>query len=204
VKVLWIGDSHSEPGAGRNLAYWVPRMWPEAQVVVEGRRGWSTDRWADSGDIERLVDQHQPDLVVLALGGNDRRTSDEAWERDGYRALNQVRRGFASAGKVGAYRWVGPAYATDIEVGRRHNATAQQQKRVLSNYGITWVDSRRYTTMHHAPDGVHFRPDGYEAWARGAVRELKRGEGPSLFGLAVGGSVVVALLAGAAWWVGRD
>lgn len=181
VKVAVIGNSHME-ALGPRLSRLLPGALGVTLTNVEARRGWSTRRYLQSGDIPGLA--RGADVVIVELGGNDASAhigaNDHA--QDVFSFLRQV-----GDKKV---VWIGPGVTTRVDLEARRAPIRDGQRAALRAAGQTWVDARPMTsTRLLAPDGVHFRGDGYDAWAEQLVRRLAKGDvswvAPTLF--AVGG-----------------
>jgi len=167
-RVLIVGDSHVE------------RLGPMLEGVVEdagfsalgslSHRGWSTARFVREAQLsEEIRAFGQPDVVIVALGGNDRPQSIEAYRQ----ALSWV---VGQARSTGAERivWLGPTQ-TDARrserarrTGIRHERNADWQREILPALGVSWIDSAPVTRRHHARDGVHYTARGYRGWALAA------------------------------------
>jgi lysophospholipase L1-like esterase len=136
------------------------------EVRTEARRGWSTGRYAASGDLPALA--ASSDLVILELGGND--SPGATYEQTLDSVLRQVR----APGR--SIVWVGPAVATREDVAIRHNRTAELQKAALRNKAIRWLDGRHLTRATDLRgDMVHFTRAGYDRFAQGILESLLTG-----------------------------
>lgn len=173
ARVFIVGDSHVEM-LGPSLAR---RLRAQGFDVLghESRRGWSTMRYREEGDLrELLVRAGRPELVVVSLGGNDRVESAEAY-------AEHLRWIVGEARAAGAQRivWLGPATsdarrgARAAATSARHERNADWQREILPRLDVRFVDSRPFTVEHHARDGIHFDRTGYAAWADAVLPALE-------------------------------
>lgn len=116
--------------------------------------------------VKGLVDRYRPDLVIIAMGGNDAQRSLESW-------LPGVRDVVQQAKSKGArVIWIGTAHSTRPDVEARHLRISSWQDSVLPQMGVTWINSIPMTQGGHSGDGVHFTRAGYHAWASTIADEL--------------------------------
>ena len=179
--VFVVGDSHVEM-VGPMLTARLDEVGFRA-LGYEARRGWSTRRYREAGDLRSLLEQRgRPEIVIVSLGGNDRVSSRERYAEDLAWIVSEARA--AGARQI---VWLGPA-TSDASAGRRaawtgarHEANAELQRELLAGLGVRWIDSRPLTQQHHRRDGVHFTRTGYSTWTAGILPELDRGlDGPEV------------------------
>jgi len=156
MKVALIGDSHTEivfPALEESISAEGYDI-----VVSKARRGWSTKSHLND-DLENLLKESNPDVVVFSLGGNNHILNEEK-----YKAI--IDDALAAAKKAGVKKvfWVGPAAALEERTEYRHLWTTQFLKKNLPK-SVSFIDSREFTTQGHAPDGVHFKRSQYMIWA---------------------------------------
>jgi lysophospholipase L1-like esterase len=142
-RVHFVGDSHG--GA----------LLPRLQKLLPGVSGVFNNGWSEAK--YRGVTLPGTDVVVYQLGGNNYHLSEADYRKDVAALL------LAARGKK--VLWVGPAFATDPATAKRHEATADMQKRILREHGVPWFDSRAVTRTGHRSDGVHFDAAAYDRWA---------------------------------------
>lgn len=207
--VVWLGNSHSEPGSISLRHVMEPFFAREGAHLLrwEGRRSWSTGCYLDGSPCPRGASRPEgveamtrgADVVFLELGANDHPGSD-------YRGL--IRR-FIGAVRSSNPRaqivWMGPPTAVAPGVRERHDDVASRQRTIVPSDGVRWIDSRPMTATGHASDGVHFTRPAYEAWGaqlqRAIRREVARASGMSVLvpiglgALALGGFI---------WWMERQ
>lgn len=161
MKIGLIGDSHTEvyfPMLRRKL-----EAMGHTVVGEVSKRGWATYSFnKDPSYFDQLSDA---EAVVVSIGGNNHRLSDSYKEHvDTF--LRNV--GFPKKRII----WVGPAIALRQDVEDRHAWTTQWLKKNLPS-SIVFIDARDFTTVNHAPDGVHFTTAGYQLWADTIANKIK-------------------------------
>ena len=133
--------------------------------------GASTRVLLDRRKPQALMEHSNPDLVIVALGGND--TGSSSYPRTLAEFVRALRRPDNSMPEI---LWVGPAYAERPDVDARHFLTAQVQAATLPALGVRWFDSREWTSDGpggvHAGDGVHFTSNAYAAQASAIIDRL--------------------------------
>lgn len=192
--VVWIGDSHSEPGSISLKHAMEPFFAREGARVIRwaGRRGWSTGCYLDgrpcprsatrTDDVPGLV--QNADIVFIELGANDNPGRGYA---DGIRRwLSTVRATEPSAEIV----WIGPPAAVADGVRERHDDVAERLRGIVRGEGARFIDSRPFTTSGHARDGVHFTRPAYEHWAGQLQAAIRRGRSTGAGARAGGGWLV--------------
>ncbi len=162
-RVVILGDSHAQSLGP--LLEGVARGHGLRPLGTVARPGWSTKRYLRTGRLgELLTTWGRPGLVLIALGGNDRPRTREAYAA-------QLRQVVEAAWESGARRviWVGPAtssHARARATALRHDRNAAWQRAIVPGLGVEWIDSRPLTQAGHRGDGVHFTIAGYRGWAR--------------------------------------
>jgi lysophospholipase L1-like esterase len=157
-----IGDSHTAVLGPR-----LKQLLDGDDVWFVSYPGFSTARVLTALETQEEFDGtvlRPADLTIVILGGND--FGDRNSERSNLLEFLGARR----AGKI---LWAGPAHSKDAGVDARHRAQADSQQDQLELLRIDWIDSYPVTQTGHGPDGVHFRPSGYDAWA-GWIAEAAR------------------------------
>lgn len=170
MRTLWIGDSHLAGMADRVRELAGGRGW---SGLVSSRVGWSTGRWASSGELPSLVARATPELLVVVLG-----TNDDPPNADDVRAL------LAQAPGVRAI-WIGPFWTTRFD-------------RVYASAAPEFTSGASLATHLPFPSsGSHLTHAQYGILAERLVAEvaaMTRGPlGPLLLGGGVALAVVVAL-----------
>ncbi len=172
--VFVVGDSHVEM-VGPMLTARLSDAGFRA-LGYEARRGWSTRRYREAGDLRALLERSgRPEIVVVSLGGNDRVDSREQYAEDLAWIVGEARA--AGARQI---VWLGPATSDPSAgpraafTGARHEANAELQRERLGDLGVRWIDSRPLTQRDHRRDGVHFTRTGYSTWTAGVLPELDR------------------------------
>jgi lysophospholipase L1-like esterase len=163
-RVVLIGDSHME-ALGPRLQRLMPERLDVQVVGVEARRGWSTRRYLQSGDLPRL--RGDADVAVVELGGNDAaaRIGPDAHATDVRRVMDVL----APARVI----WVGPGVTTRADLESYRGPIRHAQKRTVEERGGSWIDSQPLTAEGKlARDGVHFTASGYTEWANALLGEL--------------------------------
>jgi len=160
MKVALIGDSHTQA------------LWPRVrealedegvEVVLErAEPGWTAQRYENQGTVQFQLAEAAPDVVLIELGGNNSNFDGDYFNHADW-LITAAKR--AGAKKV---LWFGPA-ASDPSIAPstadRHDRTAEMQRDHIEVLGVKWFDSRPWTQTGHRSDGVHFTPEGYDAWA---------------------------------------
>jgi len=163
MKIGLIGDSHSQI----TFPILRDRLAKDGHEIVEmvSNAGWSEDTYLSNPyEIYRITDK-KPDVVVVALGGNNQKLSNDVYEYIVNALLNRL--GFFDGTKI---IWISPAYAKNIDVNRRHDWTTEW---LLSNHKrFVVIDSRPYTQENHRDDGVHFTKKGYDQWIDGIYPKI--------------------------------
>lgn len=170
--VFVVGDSHVEMVGPMLTA----RLGDAGYRTLgyEARRGWSTRRYREAGDLRALLEQRgRPEIVIVSLGGNDRVSSREQYAEDLAWIVSEARA--AGARQI---VWLGPAFSDASKgpraawTGARHEENAELQRALLADLGVRWIDSRPLTQRHHRRDGVHFTRTGYSTWTDGVLERV--------------------------------
>jgi len=161
-RIVLLGDSHMEA-----LANALPPLLAgqELQVVyAEANRGKSTAWYVAQDKFSEIVRQYQPDVLLIELGTNDQ--PNARYEATLQAAVAQVR----AAGSPEIV-WFGPSFsATSLQA--RLRTVKDRQEATLPPLGVHWFDSWPMTQHGHGPDGVHFTPAGYRAWAADMASQI--------------------------------
>ena len=170
MRTLWIGDSHLVGMASRVRELAGARGW---SGLVSAHVGWSTGRWASSGELPPLVARVTPDLLVVVLG-----TNDEPPTPDDVRAL------LAQAPGVRAI-WIGPFWTTKFD-GVYSSASPEFTSGSSLAAGLPFPSAGSHLT--HAQYGILAERLVAE------VAAMSRGPlGPLLLGIGAAAAVVLAL-----------
>lgn len=197
TRVALLGDSHME-ALGPRLRRLLEDRLGVRVVNVEARRGWSTRRFVQSGDVPRLT--AGVDVAIVELGGNDAAAGigGAAHAVDVKALLGQVR-----APRV---IWIGPGVTkrSDLEAARGPIRDAQRE--AVEGHGAAWIDGQPLTRESELRrDRIHFSGDGYTAWAGRLLPHLAKAPagGLSLSWIAPAAFAGAAGLAAYAWWRAR-
>lgn len=171
-RVLLLGDSQVAGAFGTAMTYELT-----AHGVVyytrSGQPSWGVPRWlANRTEIRRLIQRHEPTLLLIELGGNDflrsRRTDyvDEVRELWDY-VNQQMQEIHGDSDTNWRIIWIAPATtvgsAADIQPGRDRAAETILSVVTDRNY----VESRDITgEFGRTADGIHFTSEGGADWAR--------------------------------------
>ena len=191
-----IGDSQAQ-GLEPHLREYM-RARGYALLGASTQPGWSTSRFVEDGIARRLVSA-APDLVLVALGGNDAAitaSQQAALASDISTLVAQLR-----AGGTRHIIWIGPAHSMNSDVARRHRSTTALHKLIMPALDVEWHDGDPMTRdLGHTADGTHFTRTSYARWAARVNAVLftsssgaGRWVGAALAGAAVG-------MAGLAWY----
>jgi lysophospholipase L1-like esterase len=179
-----IGDSQAV-GLAPHLERELPRYgYGVARVLAEV--GTSTRAAIRRGWVREALEA-SPRVLIVVLGGND-----DPRDRDAY--VDLLRSFVASIPPGVQVIWVGPMYAASREIEERHATAREWQRQILPSLGVTWIDSRPWSQVGHAPDGVHFTQQAYAAIARAFAKHVFA---PPIRWIFVPGVPVLALVA---WW----
>lgn len=183
-RVLLIGDSHVEGAPGRALAHHLTAA-GATYYVRAGRVGWGVRNWyLARRQVNRLIREHQPTLLVLILGGNDWSRVETSAPNTDYRRLvrdfwvyvtDSVDR-HARAGSLTSACWIEPPSIVgprEDELQPRRDAISRA---ILAETGeAQFVRSNDLTgTFGRTPDGIHFTFGGANDWMRRTTPRLAR------------------------------
>lgn len=175
-KILHIGDSQVAGPYGRELGTIARERGGE--YVRDGRVGWGVGGWlagningrrghASRPKVDELINRHNPDVILITLGGNDhQRSANESYP-------DKVRTLYDLASQGGQVIWVTPPTA----VGRSRNIQPGRDRVaeiIKSIVGASYIDSRDFTGEGgRARDGVHFGPRGGRRFAESVASRLE-------------------------------
>jgi hypothetical protein len=119
-------------------------------------------------NINQLIAEHHPNLVVVQLGDTMAPYGgahvETAWIHDQVTGLA----GRIAANKISCV-WIGPTWGADSGPYRRSDAEVQTMSHLLSTSvaPCTYIDSTTFARPGewHTRDGGHLEPDGYRKWA---------------------------------------
>lgn len=183
---ILVGDSQAA-GLRAPLRALLERAgWEE--VGAAAHVGWTTGRMIASNEGAILTEDHQPDVAIVVLGGND--TPGATYPGKVETLFGQL--------QPARVVWIGPAAVSSAhpEIAARKARVAEQQRSVALARGFEWIDGRAQTLdLEHAGDGLHFTPVALDLWAARVTGAAARGKAGWLLGVAAG---TIAGLA-AAW-----
>ena len=162
MKYALVGDSHAQavfPKLKNIFEQLGHRV-----VVSKPKAGWTLKKHLNDG-LGYLLQQTQPDVLILSLGGNNSNLSS-SYQYD----INEVLRHAKNAG-VSKVFWVSPAWALRSDVQQRHEWTTNYLKSNLPKR-VRLIDIRPLTKTGHRSDGVHFDSATYDRWANHVVNEV--------------------------------
>jgi len=160
LRVAIVGDSHAQV-LGPMLARAYASQGHTVTSIV-ARPGWSSRRFRT---VNKLSDRiGVVDVVVVILGGNNRRTSRIAYSEDIVWLLTEL--DFTGADSI---VWFGPLWADHPFYQRNHVRSRDLQESIFLWPDIRWVDMHAATERYgRQQDGVHYTRRGY----RDMVRDL--------------------------------
>lgn len=165
-RALVVGDSHSE--ASWTLGGRIGTALAAAGFTskVEGNRGKGVVWYVDSGRLSAVMRAFSPDLLVVAIGGNDVGTPEAEYKA---KLAEFVR--LARAAGVKEIVWFGPPKADGprITAQTARMLIAVYQSEVLPGLGVEWHDSMDIAADIPTSDGVHYNHSGYATWASRVV-----------------------------------
>jgi hypothetical protein len=187
-KVLAIGDSQMAGPFGIALGNSLRGQYGVAQYVRDGRQGWGVPGWLRGtqtptsprlATLRELVAQHQPDILVISLGGNDGGSAAGQADYD-----VKIRELITQAQGVGLIIWSGPPTAVGPRGGPKQTGRDVAARKILEVLGTRFVDIRTITntTVGRRDDGVHFLRGAaaIEPWVEMVIRrayQLQLGQG---------------------------
>lgn len=155
MKVVLIGDSHSSYHFN-NIEDLLNAQGHEVATSFS-RPGWSVKSFLSSNLLEQ-IGQFQPEVAVVALGGNNHDLSDSY----GQTLIDFIER--LNSQGITRIVWLGPFEADPSsrpDVWERHEWTSNYQADVLPSLDVTWVDMRPSSLGGPWRDGVHFSREEY-------------------------------------------
>lgn len=166
--VLLVGDSMIEGPPGIQMEREIRNR--GGTVIRDGRSGWGVDDWLrgrtprrQGPKLNELIDQHNPDIVLISLGGNDWSIS----RREGY--PSQVRSLWSAAQTAPTAFWIGPVsspypypdrddeWRTTFQEGRRRAESTIQS---ITGDSFIQVSDVTNTREGRRQDGLHFTAQG--------------------------------------------
>ena len=164
TKVLEIGDSHTVGAYGQELEKLLEGK--GAKVDRYGAVGTSAGHWINGShgakNLQGLVDQKKPDVVIINLGANFRGGVGNDVKR-----LAQIARS-----KGAQVIWVGPPTTRqDMKNPAALKKFDQAMRAQLQGLG-TYVSSAPYTPTYDGPDGIHYNSGTAKKWAHGVYDAL--------------------------------
>lgn len=187
-RAVVLGDSQAQ-GLAPGLREALPVIGFDVVATIT-TVGTSTRAMLDSDKIARAL-EHEPALIVIALGGNDFVT--ERYPETLHAFVSQAR------SRGARVVWVGPAHAANADVEARHARTREAQRVIVPATGALWLDSVPWTHEGHSPDGVHFTRTAYAAQARAIASAIAAGGQPSSALPWIAGGLALLALGAAAW-----
>lgn len=182
---LLLGDSHLEAIGPRLRPLLAPRGITTRAIV---RRGQGVSSFVDDEEVFRAVQELRPDATIIFLGGNDGR-DDPEYQAKVRRLLSQVPNPV----------WVGPWFASDSAVQRRHLRADGEIRSAASRAGIPYLNGQAFSPRAQlAPDGVHYTQAGYATIAERIAPALLNAASssfpwlPLVAGLGIGAALT--------WW----
>lgn len=167
-RILHIGDSHVKGFYGAELGRFT-REKGASFYQADGRVSWGVIRWLNSNrygmkTLEELVQETQPDILLISLGSNDFPRAD--FQR-------QVENLFRTTSVLQKF-WVGPPtmVLNAADINERVSRVADLIKNTIG--ANNFIDSRNITGQFgRTQDGVHFQQDGARTWASQVVLSLE-------------------------------
>lgn len=166
--ILIIGDSHSQGGwtlGGRLSSAFEGAGISTLQSGVPGSSVWW---WLQDSRLSDLMASEEtqelgPELVIVELGGGDaaRRVTQGKYNSQLRRFVEILR-----AAGIEEIIWLSPT--KDETAGgsdQRRQDVADWQALKLPELGVQVIGQRQHTDSIPTSDGIHYRPEGYTAWA---------------------------------------
>ena len=177
-KILHIGDGNVQDSYGNEIRDLVQER-GASQYISEGRVGWGVPAWvrgrlsetgrgASQATLANLIEQNNPDLVMITLGikdvGNVDRTNYE----------DQVAELWAQATQAPMAVWVGPPLPTGPN-SRQISFVDRIVVKIRQTIGSRFVDSRDITgPSGRKTNGLDFTTQGGQDWARLIINRIER------------------------------
>jgi len=147
----------------------------EVQILAKPSRGlfansgfWSIEDPA--GRVQTNLKNFKPNLVIVALGGNDSYGYGQSSKKEIYET--RVRKWVNVIQGAGSQViWLGPSHASKIESSgipydRYRQQIREHQQGVLGSLSIPWHNMKDLTEDLEKSDGVHFTTSSYRQWAQ--------------------------------------
>ena len=191
-KILLIGDSQWDGTAmGKAVKESLEAKGADVRTLWKYNKGLAiaADYWgvevasngnttvSPSGRLGSMLSSFQPNIVVVALGGNDSYGYGSSSQKAKYKTvLAGYMAAFESSGELEEVRWFGPSYSSKIRSNGRPYDTIRQkirehQEEFASSYSgaarTTWTSMVPLTRdLQHKEDGTHFVSGerGYGGW----------------------------------------
>jgi hypothetical protein len=164
TRVLLVGDSHTHGAFGQELERLLVAQ--QVNVLRRAKIGSAPKYWWPR--LPALLQQHQPEVVIVALGANMRGyPSARGTALHVRKTVQLIVRALPKARII----WIGPPRQRadgDADLAR-FNAII---KKGLGTQ-VRFIDSAALTPRYVGRDGVHYATAPGKAWARGAFAALK-------------------------------
>lgn len=164
ARLLLVGDSHTYGAFGQELERLLAAQ--QVNVLRRAKIGSAPKYWWPR--LPALLEQHKPDVVIVALGANMRGyPSARGTALHVRKTVQLIVRALPKARIV----WIGPPRQrsdSDADLAR-FNAII---KKGLGDQ-VRFIDSAPLTPRYVGGDGVHYATTQGKAWARGAFSALK-------------------------------
>jgi hypothetical protein len=163
LRILLVGDSHTHGAFGAELERLLETT--GAKVHRAAKIGSAVRYWWPR--LPALLRDHQPDLVIVALGANMRDyPSAKGTAAQFHKTIGLIARERPAARII----WIGPPRErADTEA--RLQEFNQRIKRGVGG-GAVFIDSSPHTPRYVGRDGVHYASAPARAWAAGVFGEL--------------------------------
>lgn len=174
--VLHIGDSQTRGPFGYHLGIEIREQGATA-YVRHGETGKGIDWWLTNHRIQRLIQQSNPDILIITMGGNDARqfNSNTLEYQEKLERFIQV-----ISSQVERFIWITPPVSIGSNASLqplRSDITEEIIER-LSNDDMFFVDSRtvsaNYITANRTGDGIHFNNEGGRNWVEESIACIER------------------------------
>lgn len=179
-RVFLFGDSQVVGAPGAALMHHLTAA-GAVYYSRSGQVGWGVRRWhRNRYQLNSLLRQHHPTLVVIILGGNDwqrvRRADYASLLQNFWAFINDRTRVHAPEGSVTSICWIGPARITGPRIDEIQPGRDLVARAILATVGDDhFVHSNDVTgTFGRSRDGLHFTPGGASDWMRQMTPRLAR------------------------------
>lgn len=160
--VLVLGDSHTEAGAfGAQLTQRISET--GSKVSVDAKSGKSPTYFFDR--VEKLVKEHKPDTIVIALGTNYREDGDGKTQGMVDAQVKGLVKRLRAAGSKAEIVWIGPPSIRQdgADGGASLRTFDARMKKALGDEG-RYIPSSELT-RYEGRDGVHYGAAAARKWA---------------------------------------